>query len=316
MNNPILPSIKAMSQAVDIVLSSRHSDNKIAATLFKDEESLSKTNDWPSIILDRIGIEGRIGDSSGTIHAEVNCLNHSNFPTEGASLAITDPCCPNCAKCIAEAGIKFVYIDHKGFEKDFAVRRGDEFQDMSLRILAHAGVSLYEVIRKENKIRLLYEPDEGYIPPEDNPIEIRPCRAPLSTDTLLHTAKLVKVKHERWGCALATDAQGKLWTLVASAHPAIGSIQSDIRKTDGKYDFILEPMNRILMGAARKGLKISRDHIWCSVLPSPREMVNLIGYGVQKIYIGDLNAAKKPASQSARETLEASSIMNFEEMKL
>lgn len=305
-----------MQLAIDIVLSSRHADNKIAATVFKDSNSVSKTNDWPAIILDKLGQDARIGDSSGTVHAEVNCLNHLSFASEGASLAITDPCCPNCAKCIAEAGIKSVYIDHKGFEKDFAVRRGDEFQDMSLRILAHAGVSLFEVIRKENKIRLLYEPDEGYIPPEDNPIEIRPCRAPLSIPTLLQTAKLVKVKHERWGCALATDAHGKLWTLVASTHPAIGYTQNDIKKTDGKYDFILEPMNRILMGAARKGLKISREHIWCSVLPSPREMVNLVGYGVQKIYIGDINAAKKLVSQESKDTLHNNGIMTFEEMKL
>lgn len=312
MTNPIY----SMQQAVDIVLSSRHPENKVAATIFNDGTSLSKTNDWPPLLLDKLGQDARVGDSSGTIHAEVNCLTHAIFPSEGASLAITDPCCPNCAKCIAEAGIKTVYIDHKGFEKDFAVRRGDEFQDMSLRILAHAGVSLYEVIRKENKIRLIYEPDANYIPPEDNPIEIRPCRAPLSTATLLQTAKLVKVKHERWGCALATDSRGKLWTLVASTHPAIGYTQNDITKTDGKYDFILEPINRILMGAARKGLKISPDHIWCSVLPSPREMVNLVGYGIQKIYIGDVNAAKKPASQLAKETLEMSGIMVFEEMAL
>jgi dCMP deaminase len=306
----------SMQLAVDIVLSSRHPENKVAATVFKDGNSLSKTNDWPPTILEKLGQDARIGDSSGTVHAEVNCLTHLTFPSESASLAITDPCCPNCAKCIAEAGITSVYIDHKGFEKDFAVRRGDEFQDMSLRILAHAGVSLYEVIRKENKIRLLYEPPKDYIPPEDNPIEIRPCRAQLCDDTLLQTAKLVKVKHERWGCALATDSHGKLWTLVASAHPAIGHTQDDFYKTDGKYDFILEPMNRILMGSARKGLKISQNHIWCSVLPSPREMVNLVGYGVRKIYIGDLNTAKKPVSLASKETLEANQIIIFEEMRL
>lgn len=312
MNDPF----HSMQLAVDIVLSSRHPENKVAATLFTDNAIISKTNDWPPAILDKLGTETRIGDSSGTIHAEVNCLTHLTFASEGAHLAITDPCCPNCAKCIAEAGVKSVYIDHKGFEKDFAVRRGDEFQDMSLRILAHAGVSLYEVIRKEKKIRLLYQPEDGYIPPEDNPIEIRPCRAPLSFSTLLQTARLVRVKHERWGCALATDPHGKLWTLVASTHPAIGYTQNDIYKTDGKYDFILEPVNRILMGAARKGLKISPDHIWCSVLPSPREMVNLVGYGVRKIHIGDLNVAKKPASLSSKELLETTEIMAFEEMRL
>jgi len=308
--------IKAMQDAVDVVLTSPHPDNKVAATLFHGTDTISKTNDWPEIIVQKLGKDIRIGDSSGTLHAEVNCLIHSEFATIDASLAITDPCCPNCAKCIAEAGIKKVYIDHKGFEKDFAARRGGEFQDMSLRILAHAGVSLYEVIRKENKIRMLYEPPVDCNPPEENPIEIRPCRADLSKSTLLQTARLVKVKHERWGCALATDKHGKIFTLVASAHPAIGYTNSDIEKADGKYDFILEPINRILMGAARHNLKLSHNHLWCSVLPSPREMVNLVGYGFKTIYIGNLSSSKKSISSDARETLEQANIIIFEEMKI
>ncbi len=220
------PIITAMQRAVDVVLTSPHPDSKVAATLFSGDRYISRTNDWPPIILEKLGQEARIGDSSGTLHAEVNCLIHAAFKTDGASLAITDPCCPNCAKCIAEAGIKTVYIDHKGFEKDFALRRGDEFQSMSLRILAHAGISLYEVRRKDNLIQTLYTPPDDYVPPEDNPIEIRPCRmlrsSDLTPDMLLQTARLVKVKHPRWACALAADPQGKIWTLVASAHPAIG----------------------------------------------------------------------------------------------
>lgn len=307
---------KAMQRAVDVVLTSPHPENKVAATLFNGDMVLSLTNDWPSSILEKLGKDIRIGDSSGTIHAEVNCLINASFKTEGASLAITDPCCPNCAKCIAEAGIKTVYIDHKGFLKDFAARRGDEFQDMSLRILAHAGISLYEVTRKESKIIELYSPPENYIPPEENPIEIRPTRANLSPESLLQTARLVKIKHNRWGCALATDDTGKTWTLVASAHPAIGYTHDHIDPPEGKYDFILEPINRILMGASRAGLHLSPDYIWCSVLPSPREMVNLVGAGLQKIYIGDLSNAKKKASSEARITLENASILKFEEMPL
>ena len=308
--------IKAMQDAVDVVLTSPHPDNKVAATLFDASHQISKTNDWPPIILEKLDKDARIGDSSGTLHAEINCLMSSNFATEGSSLAITDPCCPNCAKCIAEAGIKKIYIDHKGFEKDFAARRGGEFQDMSLRILAHAGISIYEVTRKENKIRTIYEPSLEYIPPEDNPIEIRPCRADLSTGALLQTARLVKVKHERWGCALATDPQGKIYTLVASAHPAIGYTQNDVKPSDGKYDFILEPVNRILMGAARHDLKLSPNYLWCSVLPSPREMVNLVGYGFKNIYVGNLSNPKKLTSLEASKTLNNSGILTFEEMKL
>ncbi len=312
MNTPV----KAMQQAVDIVLTSPHPGSKVAATLFEDSLSVSKTNEWPAAIVDKIGTEQRIGGSSGTLHAEVNCILNTPFKTEGARLAITDPCCPNCAKCIAEAGIKEVYIDHKGFEKDFAKRLGDEFEDMSLRILAHAGIHLYMVTRKENKIDDLYIPASGYEPPEENPIETRPCNHPLSDTTLKQTAKLVRIKHDRWACALATDKNGKTWTLVASAHPAIGYTQNDSQITEGKYDFILEPINRILMGAARQGLSLSKDHIWCSILPSPREMVNLIGLGVTEIYVGNMTGQNRTEPYEARETLETNGILKFKEMPL
>lgn len=312
--------IQAMQHAVDVVLTSRHPDTKVAATLFSGDNRVSMTNEWPPVILNTLGTEARIGDSSGTVHAEVNCLLHASFKTNGSSLAITDPCCPNCAKCIAEAGIKTVYIDHKGFEKDFAARRGDEFQSMSLRILAHAGVSLYEVRRKEHLIRTLYTPPDDYVPPEDNPIEIRPCRimrlADLSPETLLQTARLVKVKHARWACAVATDSQGKIWTLVASTHPAIGYTHNHMAPPEGKYDFMLEPVNRILMGAARVGLNVVKNYLWCSVLPSPREMVNAIGAGFHHMYIGDETHAKKSISTTARTTLETANILSFEVMKL
>jgi dCMP deaminase len=288
----------------------------VAATLFGNDGSLSRTNDWPPAILAKIGTEARIGDSSGTLHAEVNCILHAPFKTEGASLAITDPCCPNCAKNIAEAGIKSVYIDHKGFQKDFAARRGDEFQDMSLRILAHAGINLYELNRKEQKITELYKPTVGYVPPEENPIEIRPTTAKLSEAALLQTAKLVKVKHDRWGCALATDKNGKIWTLVASAHPAIGYTHDHLEQPEGKYNFILEPANRILMGAARAGLTLSADLMWCSVIPTPRELVNLVGAGIKSLYIGSPETPTKPASLDAKKTLVDNHITTFKDMIL
>ena len=303
--------IDAMQRAVDIVLSSPHPDNKVAATLFNHDTSLSLTNDWPPAIVQKLGTDQRIGDSSGTVHAEVNCLLHSTFAAQGASLAITDPCCPNCAKSIAEAGIKEVYIDHKGFEKDFATRRGDEFQDMSLRILAHAGITIYEVSRKLNHIRILHKPDEGYIPPEDNPIEIRPSRATASLETLMQTARLVKIKHLRWGCALATNGHGKLWTLVASTHPAVGYTQAAMDIKDGKYDFMLEPVNRILMGAAKSGLKLEPNMMWLSSLPTPREMVNIVAAGMKAVYIGDMDLAKKETSDAARDVLEGKGILQF-----
>lgn len=315
MINPINP-IDAMQAAVDVVLSSPHPDNKVAAAIFAGQSLFTATNNWPEPILTHLGTETRIGDSSGTVHAEVGCLLGFGQKTDGASLAITDPCCPNCAKCIAEAGIKAVYIDHKGFEKDFAQRRGGEFQDMSLRILAHAGIAIYKLWRKEKLIEVIHQPEENYTPPEDNPIEIRPTRMSMGQDTLLQTARLVKVKHPRWGCALATDPTGKIWTLVASAHPAIGFTSHDTLAQEGKYDFYLEPANRLLMGAARAGLTIADAHLWCSVLPSPREMVNLVAAGLMRISLQNGYTYKKTESLDAKETLSAHKILTFTEVAL
>jgi deoxycytidylate deaminase len=309
----MITPISAMQMAVDIVLSSPHPANKVAATLFNDEgQFVSKTNDWPEIILKKLGQDKRIGDSSGTVHAEVNCFINSPFPTHDSSLAITDPCCPNCAKCIAESGVRRVYIDHKGFDKDFAVRRGGEFQDMSLHILSHAGISIFEVFRKDNLIKELYIPPQNYIPPEENPIEIRACRHMASLEVLKQTINLVKIKHPRWGCALAKNQTGKVFTLVASAHPAIGYTKNqDMMGIDGKYDFMLEPINRLIMGSAKSGLEIIPDYIWCSVLPTPREMVNLVAYDIQTIYCGESHISKESFSGDARILLEESQILKF-----
>ncbi|MCD8520448.1 MAG: hypothetical protein LRY57_04065 [Alphaproteobacteria bacterium] len=148
-----------MQRAVDIVLTSPHPTNKIAATLSgKTEDGLdfciSSTNSWPDAILNTIGHGEKIGNSSGTIHAETECILKAPA-TNGASLFITDPPCPNCVKNMAEAGIKKLYIDHKGFEKDFALRRGDDFSGLSLPLCQEAGMDVYEIRRKEQIITLL-----------------------------------------------------------------------------------------------------------------------------------------------------------------
>jgi hypothetical protein len=45
-------------------------------------------------------------------------------------------------------------------------------------------------------------------------------------------------------------------------------------------------------------------------------MVNLVGYGFKKIYIGNLSTSKKSVSNDARVTLEEANIITFEEMKI
>jgi len=318
----------AMQSAVDIVLTSPHPDNKVAASLFSDTTLLAQTNNWPQSILDKIGKNTRIGDSSTTVHAEVNCL--LNFPerTDGAEITITDPCCPNCAKSISESGIKTVYIDHKGFLKDFAARRGSEFKNMSLNILAHAGISIYEINRKEKYITAIHKPAQGYTPPETNPIEIieRPDLHTPTIDDLKTLIKNVRVKHPFWGCAFAADKSGKIYSLVASTHLAIGYSEDRAEEADKlteyknplnpeqKYNFILTPLNRLMFGATRHNLHLIDGMIWTSLIPTSRELVNFIGAGYTQIALGTQQVYLKESSAEALKTLKISGVLDVKEI--
>lgn len=312
------PHFLAAQAAVDIVLTSPHPDSKVAACLFNGRQMCARTNNWPDPILATLGKTARIGDSSGTVHAEVNCIMGYHGKTENAQIAITDPCCPNCAKAIAEAGIKTVYIDHKGFQKDFAARRGDEFKDMSLSIMAHAGISIYEINRKARTITAIYKPPNQFVVPELYPIEVKQRPAPMTKELLRHCIDTAHVKHPRWGAALATDDNGHIYSLIASTHPAIGYLPetaNEDRSDEGhnkKYDFYLEPLNRLICGAKRYGLDLSEHHIWLSMLPTPRELVNAIGYGIHHLYIGSGELAKKSASQDAASLLTQKGLLTID----
>lgn len=166
----------AMQMAVDIVNTSAHPTNKIAAcvfgtTLSGEPFAVRAVNHWPDVIVDKLGRDIDIGDASGTVHAEMSCIIAAPA-TSGASIAITDPFCPNCAKNIAESGIKTIYIDHKGFDKDFAKRREDEFIDLSLRIVERAGIRVCMIHRKKNRITPMITPAASYIPPDDRAVHV------------------------------------------------------------------------------------------------------------------------------------------------
>jgi len=324
MNDPFL----SIQSAVDVVLTSPHPENKVAACLFNQKKSLTRTNAWPVAIFDKIGTT-RIGRQQrhNPCRSQLTCSISKTAPME-QKYAITDPCCPNCAKSIAESGIKTVYIDHKGFLKDFAIRRGNEFQDMSLSIMAHAGISIYEINRKEKTIGIIYQPEQGYIPPEDNPIEIIKQIIPATPDSFQTLIDNVRIKHPSWGCAFATNQAGEVFSLVASSHAAVGFSQERFEKEgqpspqtmDGKkYSFYLSPLNRLLFGAAKHGLKLMERYIWTSVTPTSRELVNLVGAGYKTLAIGDIDQCDTTDPQDkpsdAISTLKSAGIMTFHTLK-
>lgn len=303
-----------MQKAVDIVNTSPHPANKIAATIFGTDGkgkmfSLSRTNNWPAPIHEKRGTETRIGNSSGTIHAETAVILDAPC-TQNASLCVTDPFCPNCAKNIAEAGIKTIYIDHKGFAKDFAARRGDDFEDMSMQICAGAGIGVYELRRKDKILVPILEAPANYVPAERNPAlwqEIDNATPEKFLSLIEDHKKTFAGKH--FALAFVRDNQGTLSCLAACAHPAIGL--SGTGQGQGKYTFMLEPLNRLLMNAPRRGTKFIDGFIYSSCVPTAREQVNFVGAGLKKITIGDMSAARDEAAHEAMETLRASGIVAF-----
>ncbi|MBL8639964.1 MAG: deoxycytidylate deaminase [Alphaproteobacteria bacterium] len=312
--NPHFDPFLAMQQAVDIVLTSQHEHNKVAACLYKDMHVCAHTNEWPMIILERLGHEVRIGDSSGTIHAEINCLLRFPIASQGAAIAITDPCCPNCAKAITECGITQVYIDHKGFEKDFATRRGQEFQDMSLSIMAQAGIEIYKLNRKLRAIEPIHPPHATAISPEQNPIEVK--KIPMASCTeFKKIIAAVRPKHESWGAALARNRDGDIFSLVASTHLAVGFAEQILQEKTSvasqKYSYLMTPLNRLICGAIKHGLSILDDYIFLAQLPTPREMVNAVGAGIPSLWIENMDKSSKETSAAARDILITHNILQF-----
>lgn len=312
--DPNFDPFLAMQQAVDIVLTSQHEHNKVAACLYKDTRVCAHTNEWPMMILERLGHETRIGDSSGTIHAEINCLLRFPIASHGAAIAITDPCCPNCAKAITECGITQVYIDHKGFEKDFAARRGREFEAMSLSIMAQAGIEIYKLNRKLRVIEPIHPPHPTAIFPEQNPIEVKNI-ASASMSEFKKLIESVKPKHESWGAALARNREGKFFSLVASTHLAVGFAEQILDEPTSaasrKYSYFMTPLNRLICGAIKHGLSILDDYIFLTQLPTPREMVNAVGAGIPSLWIQNIDKSSKESSAYARDLLLAHNILQF-----
>jgi dCMP deaminase len=309
-----------MQKAVDIVNTSPHPKNKISATIFgKDLKgksfSISKTNFWPEVIAKNFDQEERIGNASGTIHAETACIFSAAY-TEGSSLCATDPFCPNCAKNIAEAGIKNLYIDHKGFGKDFASRREIVFKKMSLEICKKAGINVYELHRKENKLIPIYEVPNAYKPTEENPV-ILDKKTPSSFKEYILQSKSA-LQDVKYAIAIAKDNEGKNVILRARDHPVLGySLEKDINEIENpeqKYSFIQEPVNRVLMTASRKGVSLTKGKLYCSQIPTSREQVNMVGAGITQIYIGNIERARDEFAFKAMSTLKEKNIIQYIEI--
>jgi deoxycytidylate deaminase len=304
-----------MQRAVDIVQQSEHPTNKVSAVLSgRDpagkEFSLARTNFWPDPIKASIGIENRIGTASGTIHAETACLLHAPM-TNGAAIYVTDVPCPNCVKNMAEAGVKTMYIDHKGFTKDFALRRGGHFDNMALRICEKAGISIYRIYRKDKKLEPILKISDGFSPVIEKPARIMTVTDALNAESF---SKLIESEREfyqnrAFAVAIASGTLGKLSVISAETHPCPGYTAQTVEKGDEKYSTILQPVNRVMMMAARYGMKIDQNYFYSSRVPTARELVDMVGAKLTKISIGDPTKARDNDALAALEQLKSAAII-------
>lgn len=299
-----------MQAAVDIVNKGQHPTNKIAATIAGEGWAFSQNNQWPAIIEEKIGRETDIGNSSGTIHAETACIfttNQAEYPTKNTSIFITDPPCPNCMKNMAEAGVSKLYIDHKGFDKDWARRRGDSFENMSMRVASKAGIDVFALYRKEERFEVISRHPPGYKPTNEHPAIIESCK---DWGSLLEHKKET-LKEEPFALALAKNENNEDVSILVDRHPTIGFTTETVESKRGKYSFILQPLNRLLMIAAKEGLTLDPDHIFSSRVPTSRELVNFIGAGYSKIQIGNIDESRDEFGPLALKQLQIDKIIEI-----
>lgn len=300
-----------MQQAVDIVQQSEHPTNKVAAALAGPSFALSRTNYWPPAIAEKIGRESRIGNASGTVHAETACLLDAPV-TEGASIYVTDVPCPNCVKNMAEAGVRAMYIDHKGFTKDFALRRGGHFDNMALRICEKAGIAVYKIFRKEKRIEPILKIAEGFTPIIEKPARVEKLDKKISKQEFLALAKNEKEKYAGRPFAFAVaQGSGDTFTISAETHPCHGYTAQTLETGDEKYSTILQPVNRVMMTAGRHGLKIEPGFLYSSHVPTARELVDMVGTGLTHIAIGDRAKSRDAGGSGALEQLTNAKIITI-----
>lgn len=279
-----------MQRAVEAAQTSHHPESKVGSALVINDQIINASpNFWPPAIEHRLGKIDKIGNTSATIHAETACLLHATQATEGASIFSTDPSCPNCAKNMAEAGIKHLYIDHKGFEKYFAQKRLEDFKTLTIPICQAAGISITRIFRKEKRTEEILN---------------------ASADIKSHPYQILKEinslqEQTYWAAGLCGHNY-----LLTPLSPSAGMTDHQI-ESDSKYNFDMQPLNRLLMLAARKGLEINPDNVYSSRVPTARELVNAIGADIKTLKIIDKTDARDRSSFEALKLLQENTILDI-----
>ncbi len=316
-NQSVNGPFAAMELAVNALQKSSHSTHKIGAALIgwdiSGNEIISTAfNHWPKTIENTIGRATRIGNSSGTIHAEVAAIL-SVPKTDGGMMFLTDPPCPNCMKNMIEAGIRTLYIDHIGFDKTYMIENSDHVEDMSLQIARHAGMGVFKLFRKEKRIETLVAQGQDIDITDYNPLREILLGQDDDVHTRLHqflkSLQQTGFKEDRFAACAVKDDHQKRFLWLAEPHPVFGS-SADINKIENsKYSFTVEPITRLLMSARRLGVIIEPESVVAYLVPSSRELVNFVAAGFHHIKIHHADSGRDKDALNALALLTSSKII-------
>lgn len=312
--------IQYMQSAVDVVLSSEHNTSKVSACAFHpshpEHEAVASINTRPEMLRGHFSWDARIGSSSQFLHAEISALFKFGGPMRGAHLCVTDPFCPNCAKNLAEAGVRAIYIDHKGFQKDFIARNGDEFKSMSMLIAEKAGISAFEVNRKAGTVTPILA-QSTLTRPTPSAIEFFDVEDGMTLEDATRTFKQRLGARETWALAFVREHNGSTRGMLVfeALPPGITPEDYKIRGNDtGKYRFPIDPLTRLLINARRMGFTLIERRVACARVPSSRALVNSLGMGISNLLLASATPDHDPTGPVALKTLADKKILTITEL--
>lgn len=312
--------IQYMQEAVDVVLSAEHGSSKVSACAFHPDHpefsAVATVSARPDALKGHFAWDDRIGASSQFIHAELAALLKFSGPMRGAHICVTDPFCPNCAKNLAEAGVRAIYIDHKGFQKDFIARNGDEFEMMSMLIAEKAGISVYEVNRKAGTVTPILE-QHATTRPASTAIEFFDINPGLTIETAAHLFKSRLGAREAWTLAFVKERDGSPRGLLVfeALPPGITPEDFRTRGTDtGKYRFPIDPLTRLGIIMRRMGMTLLDPRVVCARIPSSRALVNALGMNISDLVVASVIPDHDPKGGDALALLRDKKILNLTEL--
>ncbi|MCB1538861.1 MAG: hypothetical protein H6865_08035 [Rhodospirillales bacterium] len=309
-----------MQDAVGVVLSGEHGTSKVAACAFHPDHPgqvpVACVSERPVPLRAHFPWDARIGASSQFIHAELSALLRFGGPWTGAHVCVTDPFCPNCAKIMAEAGVQAIHIDHKGFEKDFIARNGDEFKSMSMLIAEKAGISVHVVNRKAGSVTPIAE-HFAVTRPAAAGVEFFDIAPGMSVPDAAAQMRERLGARDVWTLAFVSSDDGaQKGLLVYEALPS-GITPEDFRTRTGdtgKYRFPIDPLTRLGIVLRRMDMTLANDEIACARVPSSRALVNALGMGMSRFALASALPDHDPKGVEALALLTAKGIVSVTEV--